>query len=70
MEDEESAVCLYCTVTGASYHVIAHMRDVHEFDLRKAKSELKLTFYQQIKLVNYIRRQVSFSLLQQFKGYF
>ena len=58
MEDEESAVCLYCMVAGASHHVIAHMRDIHEFDIRKIKSDLKLTFYQQVKLVNYIRRQV------------
>ncbi|OWK06454.1 ZNF277, partial [Cervus elaphus hippelaphus] len=32
--------------------------DAHEFDLLKIKSELGLNFYQQVKLVNFIRRQI------------
>ncbi|XP_022365998.1 zinc finger protein 277-like [Enhydra lutris kenyoni] len=34
------------------------MEDAHEFDLLKIKSELGLNFYQQVKLVNFIRRQI------------
>lgn len=34
------------------------MKDTHEFDLLRIKSELGLNFYQQVKLVNFIRRQV------------
>ena len=35
-----------------------HMKDTHEFDLLRIKSELGLNFYQQVKLINFIRRQV------------
>lgn len=42
------------------------MKTEHNFDIKKLASELSLTFYQQVKLVNYIRRQVSvFMRLQQ-----
>lgn len=34
------------------------MNVVHDFDYSEMKSEMKLNFYQQIKLINYIRRQM------------
>ena len=34
------------------------MEEAHDFDLLKIKSELGLNFYQQVKLVNFIRRQI------------
>ncbi|XP_068829278.1 zinc finger protein 277 isoform X2 [Capricornis sumatraensis] len=39
------------------FYVINYL-DAHEFDLLKIKSELGLNFYQQVKLVNFIRRQI------------
>ncbi|XP_020840301.1 zinc finger protein 277 isoform X1 [Phascolarctos cinereus] len=53
------AVCLFCEKqadTTEKLHV--HMEDAHEFDLLKIKSDLGLHFYQQVKLVNFIRREV------------
>ena len=34
-------------------------QDVHQFDLHHIKLELNLNFYHQVKLINYIRHQVS-----------
>ncbi|KAM7121138.1 zinc finger protein 277 isoform 2-T2 [Molossus nigricans] len=54
-----STVCLFCdTRAEAIEKLCAHMEEAHEFDLPKIKSELGLNFYQQVKLVNFIRRQV------------
>ncbi len=38
--------------------ILNHMNVVHEFDYKSMKSALKLNFYQQIKLINFIRRQM------------
>ncbi|XP_076743074.1 zinc finger protein 277-like [Maylandia zebra] len=34
------------------------MKEAHGFDLHLLKTELNLKFYQQVKLVNFIRRQI------------
>ena len=34
------------------------MQVIHEFDYAEMKNQLQLSFYQQIKLINYIRRQM------------
>ena len=33
-------------------------QEAHAFDLQLLRKELDLSFYQQVKLINYIRRQV------------
>uniref|UniRef100_A0A3B3XV52 C2H2-type domain-containing protein n=1 Tax=Poecilia mexicana TaxID=48701 RepID=A0A3B3XV52_9TELE len=38
--------------------IYTHMKDSHGFDLHNLKMELNLNFYQQVKLVNFIRRQI------------
>ncbi|KAF6087192.1 zinc finger protein 277 [Phyllostomus discolor] len=54
-----SAVCLFCEKQAETIEKLCvHMKDTHEFDLLEIKSELGLNFYQQVKLVNFIRRQV------------
>ncbi|XP_023592799.1 zinc finger protein 277 [Trichechus manatus latirostris] len=54
-----SAVCLFCEKQAETVEKLyVHMEDAHEFDLLKIKSELGLNFYQQVKLVNFIRREV------------
>ncbi|XP_068405426.1 zinc finger protein 277 isoform X3 [Eschrichtius robustus] len=54
-----SAVCLFCEKQAETIENLrVHMEDAHEFDLLKIKSELGLNFYQQVKLVNFIRRQI------------
>ncbi|XP_032810190.1 zinc finger protein 277 isoform X3 [Petromyzon marinus] len=53
------AVCLFCdhmTDTTDSLH--QHMQERHGFDLPTVRTSLGLRFYQQVKLVNFIRRQV------------
>ena len=53
------AVCLFCPATYTDFSdILAHMSIVHEFDYRALKDQMKLNFYQQIKLINYIRRQI------------
>ena len=56
-------VCLFCPATYANggngaNDLFNHMKVVHEFDFVEIKESMKLSFYQQVKLVNYIRRQV------------
>uniref|UniRef100_A0A8C7NXJ7 Zinc finger protein 277 n=1 Tax=Oncorhynchus mykiss TaxID=8022 RepID=A0A8C7NXJ7_ONCMY len=70
MEDEDDdwsdwqahpvcAVCLFCEQQSESMEKIyTHMEETHGFDLHKLKTELNLRFYQQVKLVNYIRREI------------
>ncbi|XP_031471511.1 zinc finger protein 277 [Phasianus colchicus] len=53
------AVCLFCEQqadTTEKLHL--HMQKSHGFDFHKIKSELGLNFYQQVKLVNFIRREI------------
>ena len=53
------AVCLFCDFSTVDVDGLsAHMRDEHQFDFPEVKSRLRLSFYQQVKLVNYIRRQM------------
>ncbi|XP_053174879.1 zinc finger protein 277 [Scomber japonicus] len=54
-----SAVCLFCDHQSETMEQIyTHMKETHDFDLHKLRMELNLRFYQQVKLVNYIRRQI------------
>jgi len=53
------AVCLFCPATYADFSdILDHMNLVHEFDYKSTKNQMRLNFYQQIKLINYIRRQI------------
>ncbi|WAR26888.1 ZN277-like protein [Mya arenaria] len=58
-ETDGQAVCLYCQFSSSSTDKLRlHMQELHDFDLHELKLRLNLTYYQQVKLVNYIRRQV------------
>ncbi|XP_048863325.1 zinc finger protein 277 isoform X3 [Brienomyrus brachyistius] len=53
------AVCLFCEHQSETMdQIYTHMQDSHGFDLHKLKAEFNLKFYQQVKLVNFIRREV------------
>eukprot|EP00090_Calanus_glacialis_P031701 TRINITY_DN52697_c0_g1_i1.p1 TRINITY_DN52697_c0_g1~~TRINITY_DN52697_c0_g1_i1.p1 ORF type:complete len:476 (+),score=156.19 TRINITY_DN52697_c0_g1_i1:54-1481(+) len=57
--DHGGAVCLFCPVTYQdTKELVNHMNIVHGFDFLKLKTELKLNFYQQVKMINFIRRSV------------
>ncbi|XP_061630941.1 zinc finger protein 277 isoform X2 [Phyllopteryx taeniolatus] len=54
-----AAVCLFCDLRrDTADDIYAHMKKVHDFDLQHLRAELNLSFYQQVKLVNFIRRQI------------
>ncbi|KAL1130611.1 hypothetical protein AAG570_011853 [Ranatra chinensis] len=52
-----SIVCLFCEEVSNSWEdVMYHMNQIHRFQYEKNVADL--TFYDQVKLVNYIRRQI------------
>uniref|UniRef100_A0A665W035 Zinc finger protein 277 n=1 Tax=Echeneis naucrates TaxID=173247 RepID=A0A665W035_ECHNA len=54
-----SAVCLFCDHQSDTMdQIYTHMKEGHGFDLLMLRTELGLRFYQQVKLVNFIRRQI------------
>ncbi|KAF7223978.1 zinc finger protein 277 [Nothobranchius furzeri] len=54
-----SVVCLFCDHESETMdQIYTHMKDTHRFDLHLLKTEHNLSFYQQVKLVNFIRRQI------------
>ncbi|KAM6937919.1 zinc finger protein 277 [Xenentodon cancila] len=53
------AVCLFCDHQSETMdQIYTHMKGLHGFDLHQLKTQLNLKFYQQVKLVNFIRRQI------------
>ncbi|KAM9311712.1 zinc finger protein 277 [Gastrophryne carolinensis] len=58
-EHPVSAVCLFCEKqSDTTEKLLCHMKENHQFDLQKIKADQGLHFYQQVKLVNFIRRQI------------
>ncbi|KAG5273391.1 hypothetical protein AALO_G00150840 [Alosa alosa] len=53
------AVCLFCEQQSETMEkTYTHMQEAHGFNLHQLKMQLNLTFYQQVKLVNFIRREI------------
>ncbi|KAG9490198.1 hypothetical protein GDO78_005858 [Eleutherodactylus coqui] len=58
-EHPMSVFCLFCEIQAdTTEKLLLHMKDCHCFDLHTIKTDLRLKFYQQVKLVNFIRRQI------------
>ncbi|XP_071961515.1 zinc finger protein 277-like [Antedon mediterranea] len=60
-DDDASAniVCLFCSYNSSEMStMLSHMTQVHSFDLGVIKKTLDLNFYHQIKLINFIRREM------------
>lgn len=57
-KDEDIGIsCLFCNHSDKHFHLIlAHMKTEHDFDFEIASKDL--TFYQKVKVVNYIKRQI------------
>ncbi|XP_076647036.1 zinc finger protein 277 [Halictus rubicundus] len=57
-DDEAIGItCLFCTHIDKHFHMIlAHMKTDHDFDFQEASKDL--TFYQKVKVVNYVRSQL------------
>jgi len=60
-EDEvEQVTCLFCEKkTEGCRPLFAHMIDTHTFDFEATRVSLGLDFYQTVKMINFIRTQVS-----------
>jgi hypothetical protein len=51
--------CLFCDdAFETEDEILNHMISQHKYDLKSIISQMKLSFYNQVKLINYIRRQV------------
>jgi len=58
-DDLGGAVCLFCPVNYPDIsELVEHMNLIHGFDFLKLKQDLNLNFYQQVKMINFIRRSV------------
>jgi len=58
-DGQGGAVCLFCPANYIDVKdLFHHLKVIHTFDYQKIKDQGGLTFYQQIKLINFIRRQV------------
>ncbi|XP_033100480.1 zinc finger protein 277-like isoform X2 [Anneissia japonica] len=52
-------VCLFCSHNSSEMPIMLnHLTETHNFDLCVIKKTLGLNFYQQIKLINFIRREI------------
>eukprot|EP00095_Tigriopus_kingsejongensis_P009324 maker-scaffold486_size158769-snap-gene-0.29 protein:Tk09324 transcript:maker-scaffold486_size158769-snap-gene-0.29-mRNA-1 annotation:"zinc finger protein 277" len=61
--DLQGAVCLFCPVNYTDIdNLLTHMTSIHDFDFQHMRNSLKLSFYQQVKLINYVRRQVHLNM--------
>jgi len=51
--------CFYCNETSAgASSIYEHMRAEHAFDFTRICQEMQMSFYQQVKMINYIRKEV------------
>ncbi|GAB6031969.1 hypothetical protein CHUAL_010350 [Chamberlinius hualienensis] len=58
-DSEMNIVCMFCNRMSRDAEIILlHMQEAHDFNLTLIRKTLKLNYYQQVKLVNYIRRQM------------
>ncbi|KAJ3070896.1 putative protein art3, partial [Rhizoclosmatium hyalinum] len=58
-DDTSTVVCLFCAATSTSIDdTLKHLNEAHHFDLVNEGKTLGLDFYEGIRLVNYIRKQV------------
>jgi len=65
VEESELCLCFFCNVSHEkACDVYNHMKQIHMFDFCRIREDMQLSFYQQVKMTNYIRREM---LLQQSK---
>ncbi|CAG8609906.1 6631_t:CDS:2, partial [Dentiscutata erythropus] len=58
-EETQDSKCLFCKdLFNATNELFQHCKERHGFDFQTLRTELKLDFYQSIRLINYIRNQV------------
>ncbi|ORX65500.1 S-adenosyl-L-methionine-dependent methyltransferase [Anaeromyces robustus] len=57
-DNEEEAICLFCDKKDIPTNIFSHMTSEHNFNFTKLRIREKMDFYECIKLLNYIRRNV------------
>jgi len=58
-EDALISFCLFCShVDDDVNNIVKHMKEDHDFDINSIKEKMNLTFYHQVKIVNFIRKQI------------
>ncbi|XP_023215202.1 zinc finger protein 277-like [Centruroides sculpturatus] len=58
-EESTHVVCLFCDFTSSDVdELMLHMNENHKFDFDEIKTKFTLNFYEQVKLINYIRKQM------------
>ena len=63
----EEYFCLFCDKSFKNEsHILDHMDDVHKFNFKSNILMVNLSFYEQVKIINYIRRQVYISYMDYF----
>ena len=61
--DQSGAICLFCSASYTEMNdLLNHMTSIHDFDFQDVRNSKRLNFYQQLKLINYLRRQVHLNL--------
>lgn len=56
---ENSFSCLFCDMEYPNVeNILIHLKEGHDFDLKAVQKTLRLDFYLQVKVVNYIRKQI------------
>jgi hypothetical protein len=59
--------CLFCDKSfEIEDEIINHMIETHKFDLKAIMTQNELSFYSQVKFVNYIRQQVKNKLFKHY----
>ncbi|ORY25140.1 hypothetical protein LY90DRAFT_111495 [Neocallimastix californiae] len=57
-DNEEEAICLFCDKKDIPSAIFSHMTLEHNFNFTKLRTKEKMEFYDCIKILNYIRRNV------------
>ncbi|XP_020281904.1 zinc finger protein 277 [Pseudomyrmex gracilis] len=56
-DESVGIICLFCEYNNEEFTcILGHMKDAHSFDFEATVKDL--TFYQKVKVVNYIKRQI------------
>jgi len=57
-DNEEEAICLFCDKKDIPSNIFSHMTSEHNFNFTKLRIREKMDFYDCIKVLNYIRKNV------------
>ena len=69
-ESDQVFVCLFCEKSFETEDtIINHMNEMHDFNFKSIITSNNLSFYDQVKILNFIRRQVNFKSAFKYSKY-